>query len=90
MDPNLAFVMQSFLASMTQSSKIQSDHHAGLMARLGDNTALDHRLLTGALMQELFSGTLPQQVAGLNSSSHVPGVQPFQPSFVNPAATAAS
>jgi hypothetical protein len=76
-DPNLQFVMQSFLASMNLSFKAQVDHQVGLMARQGDYSALDNRLLSGALMQELFTTDDASKFAGFQAGSHVPIPQPW-------------
>jgi len=82
MDPmleaNLAAIMTGFTAGSVQGAATQRDHHVGLLARQGDNTALDHRLLTGALMSELFTGTAPAKLATLNTASHTPIPQPYK------------
>jgi hypothetical protein len=82
MDPTLSAL---FYGTLALSFRAAIDHHVGLMARQGDNTALDNRLLTGALMNELFAGTLPAQTAGLNTASHAPVPQPWiVPNWANP------
>ena len=85
-DVTPAHMMAVFFGSWGASMKAQADHHAGLMARQGDYAAQDNRLITAAVMNELFTGTGPSKLAALQTASHAPTAQPYVvPNFVTPA-----
>jgi hypothetical protein len=69
-------MMTTFLAGHQQSMKASSDHHAGMMARQGDFAAQDNRMITAAVMNELFTGTDPSKYADFKASSVTPQPPP--------------
>ena len=77
MDPNLQAIMIAFTVGSVQSQGAQRDHHVGMLARQGDFAAQDNRMITSAILSMLISSDDPAQFAGLQTASHVPGVQPY-------------
>ena len=81
MDPTaqgfLNQIIIAFVAGAVQSQGAQRDHHVGLLARQGDYAAQDNRLITAAVMNELFTGTDASKYASLQTASHVPANQQY-------------
>lgn len=69
MDPNISAL---FFGSMALSFKAQADSQALLHMQLAYGLQMDNRLLTGALMNELFTGSDPSKAMDYGLASVTP------------------
>lgn len=85
MDPT---VTNSISAAFAQLSLSMAQQHQERLGRQSDGTQVDNRGLNAAVFKAMTEADLPEIVAGLNTSSHVPTAQPFiVPNYVTPAGT---
>jgi hypothetical protein len=89
MDP-MTSIMQLFLGGMASSFKAQADAAAMAQGGLGYAILMDNRLLTGALMSEMFTSSDPSKTMDFNTAARTPttlGHELQSPNVLTPSAT---
>lgn len=89
MDP-MTSILQLFLGGMASSFKAQADAAAMAQGGLSYALLMDNRLLTGALMSEMFTSADPGKAMDFNNAARTPttlGHELQSPNVLTPSAT---